>query len=339
MKIIELPVKDIIPYERNPRKNDKAVDAVAESIKQFGFKVPCVVDSNHVLVTGHTRVKACKKLGIKTVPCVVADDLTEDQIKAFRLADNKVSELADWDTELLADELLDIDLDMEGFGFSLEDYVPSEEHKPYGEERARTFEIINLDKYDAQAVAGKYDMPTLKACDHVPTDIVSFNYVMNTDAFEKGVHFFIDDYQFERIWNDPDKYMYRLGLFDCVFTPDFSLYLDMPIAMQIWNVYRSRLLGQTWQKQGFKVIPTLSWSDERSYDFCFDGLPETGTFAVSTVGVMRDAEAKRIWTEGMTEALKRVKPTTLICYGTKIDFSFGCEVKYIDNHNVEWGRK
>ena len=105
LNVIHLKVSDLIAYENNPRKNDDAVDAVASSIKSFGFKVPVIVDSNNVIIAGHTRVKACKKLGITEVPCVIADDLTEDQIKAFRLADNKTSELAEWDLDKLSEEL------------------------------------------------------------------------------------------------------------------------------------------------------------------------------------------------------------------------------------------
>ena len=121
MNIVMMKISDIKEYENNPRKNDDAVDAVASSIKSFGFKVPVIVDSNNVIIAGHTRVKACKKLGITEVPCVIADDLTEDQIKAFRLADNKVSEKASWNIELLSEELEDLDLDMDQFGFEIDD--------------------------------------------------------------------------------------------------------------------------------------------------------------------------------------------------------------------------
>lgn len=113
-------IDELIPYANNPRKNDKAVDAVAESIKEFGFKVPVIVDGHGEVIAGHTRIKAAKKLGMAEVPCILADDLTEQQIKAFRLADNKTAELADWDDDLLAEELSGIfDIDMELFGFDL----------------------------------------------------------------------------------------------------------------------------------------------------------------------------------------------------------------------------
>lgn len=118
MEILYIKTNLLKPYEKNPRKNDGAVEYVANSIEEFGFKVPIVVDKNNVIVAGHTRYKAAKKLGLKEVPVIVANDLTDEQIKAFRLADNKVSEKAEWDFDLLNTELDDIiDFDMELFGF------------------------------------------------------------------------------------------------------------------------------------------------------------------------------------------------------------------------------
>lgn len=123
-KIVLLPLAEIRPYDKNPRKNEKAVKYVKESIRQFGFKVPIVIDSNRVIVCGHTRLLAAKSLGMAEVPCIMADDLTDDQIKAFRLADNKVGEFAEWDMDLLGDELDAIadasDIDMEALGFDPE---------------------------------------------------------------------------------------------------------------------------------------------------------------------------------------------------------------------------
>ena len=142
MNIVYKKVDDLVPYENNPRNNDEAVDYVANSIKEFGFKVPVVVDKDNVVVAGHTRLKACEKLGIDEVPCIVADDLTEDQIKAFRIADNKVSEYATWDEEKLSQELSDIMLDMTEFGddlFSDDDTMDveldDEEENPYSQEK------------------------------------------------------------------------------------------------------------------------------------------------------------------------------------------------------------
>lgn len=111
-------IGDVLPYEKNPRNNDEAVQAVAESIREFGFRIPIVITSDNVIVAGHTRVKAAKKLGLEEIPCITADDLSEEQIKAFRLADNKSAEIATWNEELLQEELNGIlDIDMSLFGF------------------------------------------------------------------------------------------------------------------------------------------------------------------------------------------------------------------------------
>ena len=118
MNIILKKLEDLVPYENNPRNNDEAVDYVAQSIKEFGFKVPVVIDTNNVIVAGHTRYKASKKLGINEIPCLVADDLTPEQIKAFRLADNRVGEIATWNDEKLELEMSKLDnFNMELFGF------------------------------------------------------------------------------------------------------------------------------------------------------------------------------------------------------------------------------
>ena len=141
MEIINRKVKDLIPYDKNPRKNDEAVKYVKASIEQFGFKVPIVIDADGVIVAGHTRVKAAKELGMKEVPCIVADDLNEEQIRAFRLADNKTGETAEWNVELLNTELLDLEanFDMADFGFEIE--------PPSGENLLNDEKLKLSDKY------------------------------------------------------------------------------------------------------------------------------------------------------------------------------------------------
>ena len=113
MQIEMLKVKDLIPYERNPRNNKDAVDVVANSIKEFGFKNPIIIDKDNVIVAGHTRLLAAKKLKIKEVPCVRADDLTDEQVKAFRIADNSTAQVAEWDFDLLKFEIEDFGLEFE----------------------------------------------------------------------------------------------------------------------------------------------------------------------------------------------------------------------------------
>ena len=137
MQIIYKKINEIIPYEKNPRNNDNAVEYVANSIKEFGFKVPIIIDKNNVIVAGHTRYKASQKLELKEVPCVIADDLTDEQIKAFRLADNKTAEIATWDFNLLEQELADLtDFNMADFGFDIL-------------EEDTSIDEVNEDEYDA----------------------------------------------------------------------------------------------------------------------------------------------------------------------------------------------
>ena len=178
MKIVDRKINELIPYENNPRLNDEAVDYVANSIKEFGFKVPIVIDTNNVIVAGHTRLKASKKLGLDKVPCIVADDLTEEQIKAFRLADNKVSEKANWDFSMLDDELKDIDLDMEQFGFDevleieeqeiIEDEVPDVPEEP----KAKLGDIYQLGNHRLMCGDSTSEEDVAKLMNGVKADMV-----------------------------------------------------------------------------------------------------------------------------------------------------------------------
>lgn len=155
LQIIYKNISELNPYENNPRFNDEAVEYVANSIKEFGFKNPIILDNNNVIICGHTRYKAAKKLKMNTVPCIVCSDLTPEQIKAFRLADNKTAELADWDMDLLNQEFADIlDFDMSLFGFM--DNIPDV-----------NLDLTNDDKYSTNIQIPQYgitgECPTLEA--------------------------------------------------------------------------------------------------------------------------------------------------------------------------------
>lgn len=158
MKIIELPIKSIFPYKNNPRHNDKAVEFVANSLRQFGWKQPIVIDEKYEIVAGHTRWKAAKMLGMETVPCVMADDLTPEQVQAYRLADNKTAEIADWDFDLLEQELNEIDpaeFDMADFGFFADDAKQNEDEKDQ-------FELQHSNK---GALASRFIVPPFSVLD------------------------------------------------------------------------------------------------------------------------------------------------------------------------------
>ena len=144
MKIIDVEITRLKEYENNPRVNDKAVEKVAASIREFGFKVPIVIDTNDVIVCGHTRLKAAQKLGLDEVPCIIADDLTDEQIKAFRLADNKTAEFAEWDFEKLDEELAALEFDMTLFGFENGDEkeTGTKERDDLSDEVSEVYEVI-----------------------------------------------------------------------------------------------------------------------------------------------------------------------------------------------------
>lgn len=183
MNIKEMKIEEIKPYENNPRKNDKAVDGVANSIKEFGFKVPIVIDKNNVIVCGHTRYKAALQLGLNKVPCIIADDLTDEQIKAYRLADNKVGELAEWDTDVLADELQELsleDFDMSEFGFKEMCYDESDYENISADDTEKTTRFdhtLKLDKITMILTDDEYQTLIEKYNDYVEENGVNYGFV------------------------------------------------------------------------------------------------------------------------------------------------------------------
>lgn len=128
-----------------------------------------------------------------------------------------------------------------------------------------------------------------------------------------GIHFFTEDYRFENIWNNPERTLSQLNA-DFLFTPDFSLYVDHPRAIQIWNTYRNRWIGAYWQRANKHVIPTVGWSDAASFNFCFDGLPRHSVVATATLGLGRDRDALKLFIAGYTEMVRRLEPSLVICY-------------------------
>ena len=348
MKDIEIEsinIDDIKPYKNNPRFNDEAVEYVKESIKEFGFKVPIVIDKDNVIVTGHTRIKAAKQLGIKKIPCIRADDLTDDQIKAFRIADNKVSEIATWDYNKLDIELEDIDIDMSAFGLEIGDFESDQDDIKedddddgwYGDERERTNKAYNLDLIDYDNMTNDFwQMPIIKNDNFIPRDLVGFNYAKTNKDKNVGIHFYVDDYQFERVWNYPEKYIDVLFEYDCILSPDFSLYMDMPMPMKIWNIYRSRQIGAFYQSKGIKVIPTISWAEAETFQFCFQGIPRGSVVSISTIGVKRDEDALQTWRDGVTAMIDQIEPSAILIYGGKLDYDYGSiEVHYFENKVTE----
>lgn len=146
----------------------------------------------------------------------------------------------------------------------------------------RNYENVQRAIYDG---IGAYSIPEIAPTQYEGCDWIGFNYANGAkDRERKGVHFFLDDYQFMRLWVDPDKYIGMLQQFAYVMSPDFSMYTDFPKALQLYNHYRKHWLGAYWQDHGIKVIPTICWSNKESFEWCFDGEPTQSVVAVSSVG-------------------------------------------------------
>lgn len=174
----------------------------------------------------------------------------------------------------------------------------------------------NLDLGQFETV-GEYGIPKLHPV-HLDERIswIRFNHALKEQSRSGlGVHFFIDDYLFLRVWNDPTRYAMFLRDFKAVMTPDFSLFADYSRAVQIYNHWRKHQLGAYWQRFGITVIPSISWADRDSFSWCFDGEPEGGTVAVSSVGTMKSRDSRKLFIDGYQEMLTRLQPEKIIFFG------------------------
>ncbi|MCD7710880.1 MAG: DUF4417 domain-containing protein [Porphyromonadaceae bacterium] len=204
----------------------------------------------------------------------------------------------------------------------------------------RMMEMYRLDVYRGMKAVGRigrWGIPELPS-DEQQTDfdgLVAYNEIRGKDLSRMGVHFFIDDYQFERLWNNPYKYRDELRGAGAVLTPDFSLYADMPLAEQIYNVFRNRVVGAFFWNLRMNVIPTVSWSDRRSYDFCFEGVEVGSVVAVSDNGCLATEEARRLWMEGFEEMKRRIRPKLILMYGSGRELEGEENIRYFKNGNIE----
>ena len=328
-----IDINDLIPYQNNAKKHpQKQIDKIKKSIEDFGFNDPIAVDGNNMIIEGHGRYEALKQLGYGSVECIRLNNLSEEQKKAYILVHNKLNMDTGFDSKLLNEELFSIDsIDMSAFDFKIDfDDIFKEN------ERHRTNDTYNLGIMDNENVSDFWQMPIIKNDNLIPRKLIGFNYAKTSKEKNVGIHFYLDDYQFERVWNNPEDYVEILEQYECILSPDFSLYMDMPMPMKIWNIYRSRLIGQYYQSQGIKVIPTLSWAEPETFQFCFEGISQGSIVSISTIGVKKNKEALKVWKQGVDELIKRIKPSTILIYGGKLDYDYGdIEVIYYENEVTE----
>lgn len=179
------------------------------------------------------------------------------------------------------------------------------------------YENLSRWKPDPIECCGRFDIPML-----LPANLPSverwlpFNFCKSTPVKNAGVHMFLDDYQIQRLWNAPTKYIDLLSRASCVCTPDFSMYTDTPKVLNVYNHYRKHWLGAYWQRYGLNVIPTVCWSNKESFAWCFDGTPERSIVAVSSIGTQRSDETKAAFMLGYDAMLERLNPTCILFYGT-----------------------
>lgn len=338
MNIIEKPLSELKPYKNNAKiHTDAQIEQIARSIEiTKGLRQPIVIDENNVIVAGHGRYLAACRLGLKTVPCELVNDLTEDEIKAYRLIDNKVAQ-GDYDFDIAFDELNSIDMDLSEFGFEydgvndFEELGEDEESYDDGLRDHLHHNVFENQERMQFFETNYYGIPEVAATQTVGDKFLRFRDWKTIDDYSEHIaHFYYDDYKFIAAWRDPDKYVERLKKFKAVISPDFSLYTDFPRALQILSCYRRNWCGAYWQSLGIDVIPDVVWGDAESFNYCFEGLPKRSTVAVSSVGVKRDkewnGETADMFKAGWDEMINRIEPTTILYYGDMID---GLEGKII----------
>jgi hypothetical protein len=180
-------------------------------------------------------------------------------------------------------------------------------------QRMRSVELYNMDILERE--------PELMAVDVKPKRMIGFNYAKTRDISDACVHFFLDDYQFERIWQYPTRYGYLMKA-DCVCLPNWSTWVDAPEELQRWNVYRNSAIGAWWQAYGMTVVPVLMWADEKSFEWCFKYTPRHSTVAVCAKGTQNSKEGRLAFARGMNAALEACEPTRVLLVGNA-DFDFG----------------
>lgn len=328
-------ISDILPSPDNERDHTRGIEELMASIEAYGFVGTIALRGRDdpTVVAGHGRLEALRRLGWTEVPderIEFLDRLTDDEVAAFRIADNKTGDLSRWNKARLKNSVRR--LEAKGFDLKPVGFDFKAKALPYGAERGRTGTAYNLDKV-SRTDCGPSGFPELPTVDVRPDRLVGFNYAKSmVDADKAGAccHFFLDDYQFERVWSRPERYLDVLRGFDCVVAPDFSLYLDMPAPMQAWNLYRSLALARWWSDGGVTVVPNLTWAQPETYGWCFSGVPEGSTVAVSSVGCSSRG-ARAAFNDGLAEALRRCRPSRLLWYGPDTGADVPCEVVRFEN--------
>lgn len=332
LKIEYVDINSIKPYRRNAKRHPKdQIEKIKASMQAVGNLDPIGVWRGEI-VEGHGRWLAARELGMDKVPVIRLDMLTDEQRKYYGLAHNKITMESEFDTPVLNLELMelaDTGLDLTLVGFDApkgNKRGKAQNHTDRDEDPLPRLQHNVFDNFDRDFwpdTEGKYDIPVMEPTEVSGTEFLRFcDWKEADDVSGTIAHFYYDDYKFMTAWRDPDAYVDRLRHFKAVVAPDFSLYTDTPLVLQILSCYRRQWVGAYWQSLGLTVIPDVVWGEERSWEFCFDGIPQGGTVAVSAVGVTTDDNWNGdgdLFRRGYEEMMRRIKPSTILYYGTMID--------------------
>ena len=341
--------------ERNYRKHSTENKAIIKkSLKECGAGRSILLDNSDTIIAGNGVYEQAKKLKIpvkvietdgKELIAVKRTDLDNNDEKRRNLAvmDNSTSDLSEFDIDALAEdfepiELVELGVDLGNLDTPSVTLDNDDDDSGDDESYLLNFNYLNLQKAQFDGV-GKYGIPQLEPTYTMPENWCPFHwlrdkrflskYGKNTD--DLGVQFFIGDHRFNQVWNMPDKYLDLLGKYHTLLTPDFSIFMDYPLSLQIFNHYRKHWCGAYWQMQGYNVIPTITWGDERSFEFCFDGEPVGGIVATSAMSMLNDAENDYNFRRGFDLMIEKLEPCKILFYGKIPD---DLDTKGIDIVNV-----
>ena len=189
-------------------------------------------------------------------------------------------------------------------------------------ERPNCKDVFNAFLVRLAVYAGIFEFPVIRATHKIPNRLIPFSKALSSNDYDQWVHFYEDDYLFEKLWDNPQKYLDILKRFNGVILPDFSLYRDMPLVMQLWNIYRSRAIGHWLQENGITVIPNIRYGDKRTYKCCCDGIDTHCVIAVGSHGTLKNKVDRKIFVNGLESVVSRLHPTVIVVYGSAPDSIF-----------------
>jgi len=317
LKIEYIDIEKLNHYANNCKIHTKEqIEHIANSIKEFGFNDPLgIAGKDNIVLEGNGRVEAAKKLGLTKLPCVRLDHMSKEEQGAYVIAHNSTNIETGFDINILNIELEKLkSFKFDDFGLNKQllglSKIDDEFYKTLLAKETKS--LVRNEFYSV----GEYDLPLIRKqdIDICKIKLMCYSNTKYDDKRNKHrtIHFFMHDYRFENVYANAQDVIEKLKQYYCILSPDFSLYTDMPLLLQMYSTFKNRWCGAYWQAQGLKVIPTISWSDKRSFDFCFDGIEKGSVVAISTHG---NHKVKDKFLAGYRKMLEIIEPSAIICYG------------------------